>query len=723
ENISSFTQSQERKIKSFESEINRLKIRKDALSKKLENIKIKREENFKKLTEVLVKLQHVREDKTFEAIKDISGVYGKVADLISVKDDELTTAIESAGGGRLNNIVVEDDRVAQECINVLRKNKLGKATFIPLNRIRVPVVSKPPLRKGVIGLAVDFVEYPSKIEKAIKYVFSDTVIVENFDSARSLGIGTFRMVTLDGDIFEKSGTISGGSSISKFSLGRGALENEKEKLEKEDDRLKLEESTIENELKKIDNQLKEKENEIYKIKAEGESVIQREKDIELNISNIQNRINTLEDEILNLKKQQFEIENQIENISTELKNYRSLLSNVEEKKKEILEKMENQGLHTLRKQWEEITNKVYRLREEKNNLLNQIESLEDKLENNLKVRIFQIENEKEKLELNIKEKEKLLQGFKEKVEEESKNLTKLWQGLKDKEKERDELLNKIDSLKEQLKMLRYQEDEINKQITFILEDKGKLEQKLEDLDVEIEELLSEYDGQPIEGDLNSLENELSELEKLRREIGAVNQKALEDYEEIKERYLDLKEKVDTLLTEKKSIEELIESLEEKKIQAFMEVYESVNKNLNKMFKRLSPGGKAYLEIENEEDPLSGGILLKARPRGKDVKRLEIMSGGEKTLTALAFLFAVQAYRPAPFYYFDEVDAHLDDANARKIAELMKELSKEAQFIVVTLRDTMASYADRLLGVSAREGISNVYTLDMSDIMDKETVGS
>jgi chromosome segregation protein len=207
----------------------------------------------------------------------------------------------------------------------------------------------------------------------------------------------------------------------------------------------------------------------------------------------------------------------------------------------------------------------------------------------------------------------------------------------------------------------------------------------------------------------------------RKKIGAVNEKALEDYEEIKERYEDLNEKVQTLIDEKKSIEELIESLEEKKLTAFMEVYNAINKNLGKIFKILSPGGKAYLEIENEDDPLSGGVLLKAKPRGKDVKRLEIMSGGEKTLTALAFLFAVQQYRPAPFYYFDEVDAHLDDANARKIAQLMKELSKDAQFIVVTLRDTMASYADRLIGVTARDGISSVYTLDISEIMNNNTV--
>ncbi|MDQ7055913.1 MAG: AAA family ATPase [Persephonella sp.] len=229
-------------------------------------------------------------------------------------------------------------------------------------------------------------------------------------------------------------------------------------------------------------------------------------------------------------------------------------------------------------------------------------------------------------------------------------------------------------------------------------------------------LREEYDGEPVEGNLTEMEKQLREYQKKRQEIGAVNQKALEDYDEIKSRYEELSEKLKVLVDEKKSIEELIQNLEQKKITAFMEVYNAVNKNLGKIFRRLSPGGKAYLEIENEEDPLSGGVLLKARPREKDVKRLEIMSGGEKTLTALSFLFAVQQYRPAPFYYFDEVDAHLDDANARKIAQLMKELSQEAQFIVVTLRDTMASYADRLLGVSAEEGISSVYSLELAEVL-------
>ncbi|WP_029522335.1 chromosome segregation protein SMC [Persephonella sp. KM09-Lau-8] len=716
-NIKSFVESQERKIKGLQSELQRLKIRKETLTKKLKENREKIEQNFQRLAQILAQLSQIREDKVMTLIRDVKGVYGQVADLIGVKDPELTTAIEAAAGGRLKNIVVEDDRVAEECIRILKQNKAGKATFIPLNRIKVQQATKPPLMRGVIGLAADFVEYSKDIEKAIKYVFGETVIVENFDAARTLGIGTFRMVTLEGDIFEKSGTITGGADKHKgASLGRGTLEQEKIRLEKEDDRLKKEEEMMEEELKKIDQKIALTEKELYQLQTESQNVLERNREIEEKIQQNVSRINILEEEIMNLKKKQLEIENKLDVANRHLAEVERQIQAVEERKKEILEKMESEGLHKLRKEWEEATQKVYSLREKKNELENQIEKLTDRLENSLKVRIFQIENEKLKTEDSIKLKQKQIEEIKSQIEQLSNELSNLWKGLKEKEKERDTLLEKIETLKEELKILRYEEENINKEITYLLEDKGKYEQKVEDLKEELMLLKEEYDGEPIEGDLKQLEKELREYQEKRQQIGAVNQKALEDYEEIKERYEDLSQKLKVLIDEKKSIEELIENLEQKKIQAFMEVYEAVNKNLGKIFKRLSPGGKAYLEIENEEDPLSGGILLKARPRGKDVKRLEIMSGGEKTLTALAFLFAVQQYRPAPFYYFDEVDAHLDDANARKIAELMKELSQEAQFIVVTLRDTMASYADRLLGVSAREGISNVYSLELAEVL-------
>ncbi|NPA57658.1 MAG: chromosome segregation protein SMC [Aquificae bacterium] len=716
-NIAKFVQSQERKIKGLQSELQRLRIRKETLLKKLKENREKIEKNFHRLAQVLAQLSQVKEDRTTAMLKGIKGVYGQVADLIGVKDPELALAVETAGGGRLKHIVVENDKVAEECIKVLKQNKGGRATFIPLNRIRQPQINKPPLMRGVIGLAVDFVDFDPAVEKAVKYVFGDTVIVENFDAARTLGIGTYRMVSLDGELFEKSGAITGGMDKNKGGiLGKGSLEQEKIRLEKEDDRLKREEEALEEELKKVEEKISLTEKELYHLQSESQSVIQRNKEIEEKITANTGRINLLEEEIINLKKKQLELENKLEKTATKLTETEKHLSTVERKKREILQQMESEGLHKLRKEWEEATQKVYGLREKKNELETEIEKLTDRLENSLKVRIFQIENDKMKTEDLIKQRKAQISQIKQQIEELSNQLSKLWKGLKETEQERDRLLDGIEKLKEELKALRYEEENINKEITYLLEDKGKYEQKIEDLKEELLLLKEEYGGEPVEGDLKELEKQLKEYQEKRQSIGAVNQKALEDYDQIKERYDDLSQKLKVLIDEKKSIEELIQNLEEKKVKAFMEVYEAVNKNLGKIFKRLSPSGKAYLEIENEEDPLSGGVILKARPRGKDVKRLEVMSGGEKTLTALAFLFAVQQYRPAPFYYFDEVDAHLDDANARKIAELMKELSQEAQFIVVTLRDTMASYADRLIGVSAREGISNVYSLELAEVL-------
>lgn len=143
----------------------------------------------------------------------------------------------------------------------------------------------------------------------------------------------------------------------------------------------------------------------------------------------------------------------------------------------------------------------------------------------------------------------------------------------------------------------------------------------------------------------------------------------------------------------------------------METFQAINKNLKNIFSQLSPGGKAYMLLEKEEDPFSGGVSLVVKPRGKEVQYLEAISGGEKTLAALSLIFAIQDYRPSPFYYFDEVDAHLDEANARRVGELIKERSKKAQFIVVTLREVLASFADKVIGVSGRGGLSKVFALE------------
>ncbi|MEO2151723.1 MAG: AAA family ATPase, partial [Thermococcus sp.] len=213
-------------------------------------------------------------------------------------------------------------------------------------------------------------------------------------------------------------------------------------------------------------------------------------------------------------------------------------------------------------------------------------------------------------------------------------------------------------------------------------------------------------------ELEALREQIEKMEEEIRSLEPVNMKAIEDFEVVERRYLELKSKREQVLAEKESIEEFIEEIEGQKKQVFLQTLEAIAKNFSELFAKLSPGGEAKLILENPEDPFAGGLEIEAKPAGKDVKRIEAMSGGEKAIIALAFVFAIQRYKPAPFYLLDEIDAHLDDANVKRVADLIKEASQESQFIVITHRDVMMANADRIIGVTMRNGVSKVVSLSL-----------
>lgn len=708
------------KVNSLNSELSRYKIRKESQEKKLKEIQQKIQENFKNLASVLAQLSQFRDDKISLLLKDIPGVYGQVSDLISLKDQNLQNAVEAAAGSRLKNIVVENEDVAKRCIEILKREKLGRTVFIPLSTVKYTEPPKLSFRKVVIGYVIDFVMYDKKVEKAIKYVFSDTVIVESFDDAKAVGIGSYRMVTIDGDIFEKSGTISGGFERNVSLIGKAYLENKKTVFEREDERLKKEEQSLELDIATLNQKIKDLESQINSIIADAKTYEYKLSDIKIQISQKTNRINAAQQQINELILQKADIEDKIIRISKDIDLLSKQHSQIYDKKSELLEKIENSGFLELRKEWERETSQYYLLEQDLRETENSINTLRVKLEEVLKKRVLEIDDTIDKLNKKMEDNLYKKEQIKIQISQLTIELSNLWKELEDKEKERNILSDKIEQFKEEIRNLRYEEDDINRQITFILEDKGRLTQRISDLNQEIEIMRLEYDKEPIEADIKQLEAKLKDLEKKRKDIGNINQKAIEDYQQTLERFKDIEEKLEVLLKEKKSIDELIQTLEEKKVQAFMEIYNQIDKNLSKNFKILSPGGKAYLEMENVSDPLSAGIFIKVKPRGKDIIRLELMSGGEKTLAALAFLFAVLSIKPAPFYYLDEVDAALDESNVRKVGQLIKELSKHTQFIVVTHKEAMASYADILIGVSAKDGISSVYTLDLSTLNQEST---
>jgi chromosome segregation protein len=249
-----------------------------------------------------------------------------------------------------------------------------------------------------------------------------------------------------------------------------------------------------------------------------------------------------------------------------------------------------------------------------------------------------------------------------------------------------------------------------------------LEVKKDGLDEQIRELEEEsvsYE-RPKEAvdDLKELRFKIGRMEKEKEELEPINMRAIEEYDEVESRYLLLSSKRDKLLEEKTSILRFIDEVETKKRDVFMQAFDLVSKNFTEIFDQLSPQGEGNLVLEDDEDPFSGGLFIEARPAGKELVRTESMSGGEKALTALAFVFAIQQYKPAPFYILDEIDAHLDDDNVRKVSELIKHSCESSQFIVVTHRDAMMARADRLFGTSLqKDKISRIVSVELEQVAE------
>jgi len=236
-------------------------------------------------------------------------------------------------------------------------------------------------------------------------------------------------------------------------------------------------------------------------------------------------------------------------------------------------------------------------------------------------------------------------------------------------------------------------------------------------DAEEELVKRENSREPSYKEIEAVEEKIRELERELEAMGPVNLKSLTDYDMERERYEEIVDKKAKLEEEHKEILRFMEELEKEKTQKFLQVYNEIADNFSKVFAKLSPGGEASLMLENPEHPLMGGITVRSKPRGKDIVSLDAMSGGEKTLTGLALIFAIQMHSPASFYVFDEIDAALDDVNAHNVALLIQEMSKSSQFIVVSLRDVTVRKADLLIGVSNQDGISRIVSVDLEEVAE------
>jgi len=507
-----------------------------------------------RINQMVEKLEFLKQERKgfsrgVQAILDLNrkGVHGVISQLIQVPN-EYEIAVEVAGGGRLQNIVVEDTLVASECINYLKREKIGRATFLPLNKIKPKKLTpeqKALLKKpGVIGLITELINYDKKYASAIEHVFGDTIIVENLGVARDIGIGSIRMVTLDGDLIETTGAMIGGYYEKKEMFGP-------------------------------DKEISE--------------YVQAKKELAEEINFLRVEIEQIQKKIEELKKS---------------------------------EEKEDKEIALLEEERTKIDQDIEELKDKRKELYEQRIVLQNKI-NKTKVKAAKLEAELENYRLEAE---------------------------------------------------RYGEIEF-------------IDEKPEVLEMRIQDAIRE---------LNSL--------------GLVNMKAIEEYDAFKVEFNELKSKYDTINKEKESILEMIEKIEEKRKEVFYETLSGVNENFQKVFKEIV-GGEASLELE---DPLNieSGLIIKANPTGKAILNIDAMSGGEKSVTALAFLFAVQMYRPAPFYVLDEIDAFLDKLNTKKIIDMIKKLSQKDQFILISHNDYTIKQADKVYGVAMENGESKILGLEM-----------
>jgi chromosome segregation protein len=641
-------------------------------------------------------------------------VHGLITQLGKVKS-RYSLAMEVACGQRLQSIVVDSDKTASECIKYLKQNKLGIATFLPLNKMKKGEI-KPELKSiakssGSHGFAIDVVSFDRKFRNAFFYVLGSTLIVDSIDVARRIGVGRVRMVTLDGDLIEMSGAMHGG-----FRQKRKGLGFKEEEVETDLEELEKKISDYEGLIARLENDRSESEERIVKLREfkanlEGE-IIKTEKSLHLESGDL----DATKKEKSVLESALKDLEKKTQDIDAKISDHNKKLTKMNIDKAQLRQKITQMKNPRILAELNTFDQKISELKEENAGLEADIRSKDMQISNILtpeKENINKILNQHDKEESNFK---KEIETLKEKIKTQSKELKEKEEKQKEFYSKYKELFKKKDSLNSDV------QKEENNIISF--EEKiRKIEQRINTISIENASLKAELAGmeedfkryEKVELIKNKSEEQLKkdiwQFERMVESVGSVNMKALEIYDLVEKEYNSLIDKKKKLLSEKEDVLVMMNEIETKKKAMFMETFEKLNTEFKKMFSQLTTKGDAFLSLENPEDPFEGGLIIKVRITGKKFLDIRSLSGGEKTMTALAFIFAIQEFQPASFYFLDEVDAALDKRNSEKLSNLIKIYCDRAQYIVISHNDGVIGSADTLYGVSMNEhGISKVVSL-------------
>ena len=660
--------------------------------------------------------------------KNLQGIQGALGQVIEVPS-KFEKSIEASLGAYMQNIITNDESSAKFAINYLKKNNLGRVTFLPMNIIKSNKIDTRNIKVGTsfIGIASDLIKFDDKYRNIIENILGRTIIIDNIDNAIKFAKENnhkFKVVTLDGEILNPGGSLTGGSlRVSGNILSRKRLINEyKEKIEllkAEIDRLYIEKNEVDNNIKIIKEKLKQisidinsldkeiiiENAELNKFKEEIKSLkisvekLENEKDgLGSNLEYILKKSKLIKDDILSIDTKHDENKLQIESLTNKLKEYNSLYEDDKLK-------FDNLNLNLVKHNqiYESIIRDIQRISEENKTLENKYVQIEKSLNDKT------IETSKLEEDIVIEETEKISLN---------KQLVDNTRSLETKK------LSK-ESLKEKLEDLNKESKNIDRQYIDLKESLFKVESKIERLksnrEDHINSLFEKYEitlDQAIEMKDDNLDVDKRYLENIRKEIrnlGNVNLDSIKEYEHIKERHDFYSEQKKDLEQSIEVIEKLIYELEENMKKEFESNFNKINENFKFVYKRLFGGGNGELKIVDKNNILESDIEITAQPPGKKMKNLNLLSGGEKALTAISILFSIILAKPTPFCILDEIEAPLDDANIFRFGEFLKELSNETQFISVTHRRGTMEAADYIYGVTMQEkAISKVLSLKLKE---------
>ena len=639
---------------------------------------------------------------------NLEGVHAPLMQLGTV-DEEYSLALDVAFGGRLAHIVVDDPHAAYIAMELLNSSKSGRATFIPLNKIKkAPTKLQLPKNRGVIDFAINLVDFEDIYLDAFFYAVGDTLIVEDAESAEPL-MGKYRMVTLDGKLYEKSSAITGGYvKKSMFGFGQSddkELERAKSKLDdlqKKYDQACIKRKELEDKLDKIRVSYSNSSTEYSKAKIElsnmtsqfenSQNLLETKRTF---ISENEPKIDKLNAELDKIELKRVELADEIQKSQDKLAELDSLLN--------------DKDLKDLKEKTQGIEDEIRHLNTNLMNVNSEIQSFEntikfneqlitskqDDIKNTLKNN-ESLEKDQETCKAEIIQLEEQLNILSDKIAVIDEKIGELV-------KQKDEIHNSLVELQTNSAVKASEIDRINEQIESFKARRRELEPQLKEASevltnsgVDVEKL------EPVQISIDELNAKIQRLDKRMQELGDVNMRAIVSYEERAARKEELDTQINTLSTERQSILDKMNGFEQQKKEAFMTTFTAINENFKDIYHQLSEG-EGRLILENEKDPLSAGMTIEAKPRDKTSNnKLGALSGGEKALTALALVFSIQKYLPAPFYALDEVDASLDTMNVERIADMVKKQSADTQFIVVSHRRPMIEAASRTIGVTQKE---------------------